>query len=76
MNQSTLRTILEHAGSWTEEDREELADYARVIEARRSQFYKVSQSERSAVEEALDQADLDDFATYTMLANSAKRYGA
>jgi hypothetical protein len=76
MNQSTLRTILEHAESWTEEDREELADYARVIEARRSQFYKVSQSERVALEEALDQADRGDFVTDAMLADSTKRYGA
>ena len=76
MNQSTLRTILEHAESWTEEDREELADYARVIEARRLQFYKVSQTERTALEEALDQAERDDFATDAMLADSTKRYGA
>lgn len=76
MNQSTLRTLLEHAESWTEEDREELADYARVIEARRSQSYRVSQSERVALDEALDQADRGDFATDAMLADSTKRYGA
>lgn len=57
MNQNTLRIILEHAESWAEEDRQELADYARVIEARRTDVYRVTQSERSALTVALEQAD-------------------
>jgi hypothetical protein len=76
MNQSTLVSILKHAESWADEDREELADYARVIEARRVDLYNVSESERRALDEALAQADQGDFAPDAMLAESAKRYGA
>jgi hypothetical protein len=36
MNQTTLRTILERAEHWAEEDQQDLAVYARVIEARRT----------------------------------------
>src|SRR5688572_5272423 len=34
MNDLSLKIILESAEAWPEEDRRELADYARVIEAR------------------------------------------
>lgn len=57
MSRATLQTILSDAETWTDEDRQELADYARVIEARRSGLYKVSDSERVAIGEALQQAD-------------------
>lgn len=49
------RNILEQVASWPEEDREELAEIAREIEARRSGVYAVSDDERKAIEEALDE---------------------
>ena len=76
MNQNTLKSILKHAENWAEEDREELADYARVIEARRTGLYRVGEAERRALNEALVEADRGDFATDDMVAESAKRYGA
>lgn len=42
--------------SWPIEDQEELAEYAREIEARRTGVYHVSADELSAIDEALGQA--------------------
>ena len=47
--------ILEQVASWPEEDQEELAELAREIAARRSNVYTVSEDERQAIEEALDE---------------------
>jgi hypothetical protein len=47
--------ILEQVASWPEEDQEELAELAREIAARRSGVYAVSDDERQAIEEALDE---------------------
>jgi hypothetical protein len=44
--------ILERVRSWPEEDQQELADLARVIEARRTGVYVLSQSEEAALDEA------------------------
>lgn len=76
MNQNTLKSILKHAENWAEEDREELADYARMIEARRHGLYNVSEAERRVLNEALAEADQGDFATDAIVAESAKRYRA
>ena len=76
MNDQSLKNILENAEAWPEEDRQELADYARVIEARRSGLYRVDESERLALQEGLDDADDGRFASEAMLAESAKRFKA
>ena len=76
MNDRSLKTILENAEAWPEEDRRELADYARVIEARRNGIYRIDESERLAIEEGLDDADKGRFASESMLAESAKRFKA
>lgn len=75
MNQQTLRNILEHTETWPEEDRKELAEYARVIEARRTGLYRLNDAERSAVLEGLEEADQGEYASAEMLAESVKRYG-
>jgi hypothetical protein len=74
MNQTTLRTILERAEHWAEEDQQDLADYARVIEARRTGVYRVSEAEREALTEALAEAERGDFATEEMISETAKRF--
>lgn len=76
MNDMMLKTLLKHAENWPEEDRQELADYARVIEARRNGLYQTDESERLALKEALDDAENGRFATEAMLSNSAKRFKA
>jgi hypothetical protein len=51
------KTILDNIASWPEEDQEELAELAREIEARRTGTYVLSDEERVAVEEGLNQLD-------------------
>lgn len=46
------KQILEHVGSWPEEDQEELAEYARGIEARRSGVYRPTAEELEAIDAA------------------------
>ncbi|MER8367948.1 hypothetical protein [Mesorhizobium sp. M1348] len=53
----TLENLVKHAEAWPREDQEELADYARVIEARRTGVYATSESERSAIIAGLAEAD-------------------
>jgi len=47
-----LRDVIEQAETWPDEDQAELADYARLIAARRTGVYVMSADERVAVEEA------------------------
>ncbi len=58
-----IKDILEQVDSWPEEDQEELAEVARVIEARRTGVYRLSDSERAAVRRGVDAARRGDFAT-------------
>jgi len=51
------KTILERVASWPEKDREELAEVAREIEARRTGIYELSAEEEAGIREGL--ADLD-----------------
>jgi hypothetical protein len=45
--------ILDRIGSWPVEDREELAEVARDIEARRTGVYEVTPDEESAIHDGL-----------------------
>jgi predicted transcriptional regulator len=74
MVSSILNRIIRDAGSWPVEDQAELADYARVIEARRTGVYNVSDEERSAIAEGLAEADRGDFADDDALAKLSKRF--
>jgi hypothetical protein len=51
-----LKDLLEHAETWPREDQDELADYAREIEARRTGLYTKSDDERAAVGKGLAEA--------------------
>ena len=54
-----LKEVFEHAETWPPEDQEELAEYAREIEARRTGIYTMSDDERAAVGKGLAEADRD-----------------
>jgi hypothetical protein len=47
-----VREILKQAESWPEEDQEELAQYAREIEARRTGIYHATREELRAIDQA------------------------
>jgi hypothetical protein len=57
------RELLERVGSWPEEDQEELAEYAREIEARRTGRYHATPEELQAIDEALGQVARGEVAT-------------
>jgi hypothetical protein len=48
-----IKNLLEQVASWPKEDQEELANYAREIEARRTDLYRLSDAEREGVERGL-----------------------
>ncbi len=68
--------ILQQVASWPEEDQEELAELAREIEARRSGVYAVSDDERRAIEEALDELDRGERVPDSDMAAFWRRVGA
>ena len=61
MTAKTLRDVLEHAATWPREDQDELAEYAREIEARLTGIYTMSDDERVAVGKGMAQADRGEF---------------
>ncbi len=62
----TLRDLLAHAETWPREDQDELAEYAREIEARRS--------ERAAVSQGMAEADQGKFVADDLVAKADKRH--
>ena len=68
------KSILEQVQSWPEEDQEELAEYAREIEARRTGVYIMSDEERAAVRRGLAQADRGEFVADELVAEADKRH--
>jgi len=51
MNAAT-KELLQKVAGWPEEDQQELAEFAREIEARRTGVYVLSEEERAAIAEA------------------------
>jgi hypothetical protein len=47
-----MKKLLEQVESWPSEDQEELAEYAREIEARRTGIYQATPAELQMVDEA------------------------
>jgi hypothetical protein len=70
-----LRDAVRQAESWPQEDQEELAEYAREIEARRTGVYVMSDEERAAVRRGLAQADRGEFVPDEVVAEADKRHG-
>jgi hypothetical protein len=75
MTTKTLQDVLEHAATWPLEDQDELAEYAREIEARRTGIYTMSDGERIAVNRAMAQADRGEFVSDELVAEADKRRG-
>ena len=71
-----LEDLLKTAEKWPREDQEELAEYAREIEARRTGLYTMSDEERSAVREGLAQAMRGEFVPDDVVARADKRHGS
>jgi hypothetical protein len=69
-----LKEVIEHAASWPQEDQEELAEYAREIEARRTGTYTMSDDERAAVRRGLAEADRGEFVSDELVAEADKRH--
>jgi predicted transcriptional regulator len=58
---TATNSLLERVASWPTEDIEELEEYARFIEARRTGVYFMTDDERVAVDEGLEQARRGEF---------------
>jgi hypothetical protein len=69
-----LRDAVQQAETWPQEDQEELAEYAREIEARRTGVYIMSDEERAAVRRGLAQADRGEFVPDELVAEADKRH--
>jgi hypothetical protein len=62
MNART-KELLEQVESWPTEYQEELADFIREIESRRTGIYRLSEDERVAIREGMEDARQGKFAT-------------
>jgi predicted transcriptional regulator len=74
MMTKTLKDLLKHAETWPREDQDELAEYAREIEARRTGVYTMSDDERVAVSTGLAEADQGKFVADEVVAEADKRH--
>jgi predicted transcriptional regulator len=68
-----LKEVIEHAETWPVEDQQELAEYAREIEARRTGVYTMSDDERAAVWRGLAEADRGEFVPDEVITEADKR---
>jgi hypothetical protein len=69
-----LKEALAQAETWPQQDQEELAEYAREIQARRSGIYVMNDEERAAVRRGLSQADREEFVPDEVVAEADKRH--
>ena len=69
-----LKEVIEHAETWPVEDQQELAEYAREIEARRTGVYSMSDDERTAVQRGLAEADREEFVPDEIVTEADKRH--
>jgi hypothetical protein len=76
MTLKALEDVFRSAKAWPMEDQAELAELAREIEARRTRTYVMSDDERAAVREGLEQADRGEFAPDEIVAEADKRHGS
>jgi hypothetical protein len=60
MTTKALQDVLKRIETWPEKDQEALAEFARVIEARRTGVYRLTEDERAAIREARQTALVPD----------------
>jgi hypothetical protein len=75
MTPKTFKDVMDHASTWPREDQEELVEYAREIEARRTGLYTLSDEERISVEKGIAQADRGEFVSDELVSEADKRHG-
>jgi hypothetical protein len=68
-----LIEVIEHAETWPLEDQQELVEYAREVEARRTGVYTMSDDERVAVQKGLADADRGEFVPDEIVTEADKR---
>lgn len=71
---NALKEIIQRAETWPQEDQDELAEYAREIQARRTGVYIMTDEERSAVRRGLAEADRGEFVPDDVVAAADKRH--
>jgi predicted transcriptional regulator len=71
---ATLKDVLTRAEAWPQEDQDELAEFAREIQARRTGVYVMNDEERAAVRRGLAEADRGEFVPDEVVAESDKRH--
>jgi hypothetical protein len=69
----TTKALLEQVASWPEQDQDELAEYAREIEARRAGVYVLSDEEWTDLQEGIAQANRREFVPDDVVAKADKR---
>ena len=69
-----LQDVIAQAETWPQQDQEELAEYAREIQARRTGVYVMSDEERAAVRRGLAQADRGEFVPDEIVAEADERH--
>jgi hypothetical protein len=75
MTKEQINAVLESIRSWPQPDQEELVEFAREIEARRTGIYVMTDEERAAVREGFDQARRGDFVPDEEMDALWKKYG-
>jgi predicted transcriptional regulator len=75
MTREDIKAVLEGVHSWPQEDQEELAQFAREIEARRTGVYVMNDEERAAVRQGLDEAARGEFVPDDEMNAFWKKYG-
>lgn len=74
MSTNTISELARTAATWPDEDQLELADYARVIEARRTGLYRVNDAERAAIADGMAEADRGEFVDEALLSSGDRRH--
>lgn len=74
MATNMLKSLLLQTAKWPDEDQLELADYARVIAARRTGLYRVTNAERASLAEAMIQADHGEFVSEAFVSAADKHH--
>jgi predicted transcriptional regulator len=69
------KDLLEKIASWPEADRQELAEVAAEIEARRTGRYVMTDQERTAVNNGLQQVKRGEFASDIEMQSFWERFG-
>jgi len=68
-----MEILLERVSSWPEDEQEELVAAAAEIELRRTDVYRLSDDERAAVREGLEQAKRGEFVSDDVVAEFFSR---